>query len=996
MDESLYDEFGNYIGDANDSDAEIESNSSDEDVSNSENEISEDEKEQEKESTSKAIVLHEDKQYHPSISQVFSPDVEVTIQHTDTQSLNVPLVKPTINKKIIVEEKNLPEVNYSRDFMANLALKTPEKIRNITFVGNMHSGKTTLLDMLILQTHPRLIEKNKHLQTKNFRSLRYSDNHKLEIERGLSIKASAATFVVPDIKGNSVILNIIDSPGHVNFTDELVAAQDLADGSILVIDIVEGLTIMDKLAIKNAIDKNLALSVVLNKIDRLILELKLPVLDAYYKIKYVIEEINHYIKRELSEITPNYSYSTIFSPELNNIAFASGKLQFAFNLKSFAKKYVELNKLEGHIDIEKFGKRLWGDSVCFNPETGKFFRKTARQLSQKNSFVQFILEPLYKLFSLSISKDQDELADILYKRFHISLHKNLYKQDSQVVLTEVCKQFFGENYGFVDMIQSSLPSPTLTGGHQVQRMKISPAKLKISKMVQALIECSPDGILIANTCKLINTNEADKFYGLTRVYSGSLKVGQKVKILGEEYSSDENSDDFVEFEVKELFIPVARYKFSVNEVGAGSICLIGGDISQVVIKNATICGNDFDNTDEPLYLLQQVNHIFDPIFKVSIKPDHPSHLPELLNALQSISRSYSGAAVKVEESGEYIVSGSGELYLDCILHDIRYLYGDNLEIKVSEPFVQFQETISEKSLVKLTIESVNGKNSIGIICEPLEEDFVKDIQKGHFDNFNQMTKRQVAKTLQEKYNWDSLAARSVWSIGSENGANVLLDDTLSDEVDKKTLNTLKDSIVQGFLWAIKQGPICDETMTNIKFRIISIKLAENLSDRSSGQILPMVRRACYAAYMVSTPRLLEPIYQVDATCTKQSTEAVKKILYKRRGVLSENEPIAATQLYKCIGYLPVLDSVGFETDLRLLTQGQAMCFTRFYEWGVVSGDPLDKDAFIPKLKPASPNFLARDLVTKTRRRKGLGGEPSLEKYIDQSTFQKLKRQGIIE
>ena len=102
MDESLYDEFGNYIGDSDDSDAEIESNSSDEDVSNSENEISEDEKEQEKESTSKAIVLHEDKQYHPSISQVFSPDVEVTIQHTDTQSLNVPLVKPTINKKIIV------------------------------------------------------------------------------------------------------------------------------------------------------------------------------------------------------------------------------------------------------------------------------------------------------------------------------------------------------------------------------------------------------------------------------------------------------------------------------------------------------------------------------------------------------------------------------------------------------------------------------------------------------------------------------------------------------------------------------------------------------------------------------------------------------------------------------------------------------------------------------------------------------------------------------
>lgn len=1019
MDENLYDEFGNYIGDVDDSDAESEVNVSTEIQDESDVEMEEDhqDKNQEQQEEQQAIVLHEDKKYHPTISQTFAPDVEVAIHTSDAQTLSEPLVKPVVAKKIIVEEKNLPTTSYSRDYLASLAHDVPDRIRNVSLVGNLHSGKTSFLDMLILQTHPYILEENQHLKTKNFKSLRYSDNHKLEIERGLSLKTSAATLILPNLKSTSVVVNIFDSPGHVNFSDEIAAAQRLSDTSILIIDIVEGLTMVDKVALKNAIANDIAINIVLNKIDRLILELKLPILDAYYKIRYTIEEINHYISHDLRGLLSNYSHSTVVSPELNNVCFASAKLQFVFNLTSFATKYLELNNIIDDVDVTKFATRLWGDSICYNEATGKFYKKTAKQFSHKNSFIFFVLEPIYKLISISISKDHQELSRLLYDNFKITLHKNYFKLDSQILLTKVFQEFFKSSFGFADMIEHSAPSPVANAPNRLLSQFDAPlAKLKknnnssndSNSVLQAVKLCSSDGPLIANVAKLMDTPAGDKFYGLTRIYSGALRIGQVVKLLNESYSADENNEDFVEFEIKELFIPCARYNFEVSEVAAGGICLIGGEISQFINKSATLYDGQLSSTeDEPLYAFKQIDYITSPVFKISIKPDMPSHLPELLSSLQNINKSYLGAQIKVEESGEYVISGSGELYLDCLLYDLRYLYADKLEIKVSEPFVRFEETITEKSLSKLTIHSNNGKNSISLICEPLEDAIVKDLSSsGNGANklvadFDKLTKRQVAKIFQTQYGWDALAARSIWSVGPKEtngggGTNILVDDTLPDEVNKDDLNFLKESIIQGFAWAVKQGPLCDETISNVKFRIIGATLSEDVLERGSGQILPMVRKACYATFLISTPKLLEPIYEVSITCTKQSVDAIDKILSRRRGGITERQPIVATQLLRCTGYIPVMDSVGFETDLRLLTQGQAMCLLRFHEWGLVSGDPLDKDAFIPKLKPASSQSLARDLVVKTRRRKGLNGEPSLEKYLDDKTIGKLRDNGVID
>ena len=82
----------------------------------------------------------------------------------------------------------------------------------------------------------------------------------------------------------------------------------------------------------------------------------------------------------------------------------------------------------------------------------------------------------------------------------------------------------------------------------------------------------------------------------------------------------------------------------------------------------------------------------------------------MLDGLKKVIRSYPAAEVKVEESGEHIVIGTGELYMDSLFHDLRIIFTDNTEIKISEPFVSITETVADTSSVKCICETPNKKN----------------------------------------------------------------------------------------------------------------------------------------------------------------------------------------------------------------------------------------------------------------------------------------------
>lgn len=104
--------------------------------------------------------------------------------------------------------------------------------------------------------------------------------------------------------------------------------------------------------------------------------------------------------------------------------------------------------------------------------------------------------------------------------------------------------------------------------------------------------------------------------------------------------------------------------------------------------------------------------------KVAIEPVNPSELPKMLDGLRKVRQSYPLATTKVEESGEHVILGTGEMYMDCILHDLRKMYSE-IEIKVADPVVTFCETVVETSTVKCFAETPNKKNKLTMIAEPL-------------------------------------------------------------------------------------------------------------------------------------------------------------------------------------------------------------------------------------------------------------------------------------
>ncbi|KAA6415642.1 MAG: u5 small nuclear ribonucleo component [Lasallia pustulata] len=269
--DDLYDEFGNYIGEAEESEEESQHGANGADAYVYDEEAEEDTAandqqlmELDEDGPSNAVVLHEDKQYYPTAQQVYGPDVETMVQEEDAQPLSQPIIAPIQQKKFTVQETDLPS--------------------------------TALMDMLVMQTHDIHDRLEKKTGRKRDEQLRYTDVHLLERERGISIKSAPMSLVLQGTRGKSHLLNILDTPGHVNFVDEVAASLRLVDGVVLVVDVVEGVQINTEQVIKYAVQEDLPLTLIVNKMDRLILELKLPPTDAYFKLKHVIEEVNTVIE----------------------------------------------------------------------------------------------------------------------------------------------------------------------------------------------------------------------------------------------------------------------------------------------------------------------------------------------------------------------------------------------------------------------------------------------------------------------------------------------------------------------------------------------------------------------------------------------------------------------------------------------------------------------------------------------------------------------------
>ena len=298
------------------------------------------------------------------------------------------------------------------------------------------------------------------------------------------MKAKCITIPLPDSRGRTCLWNVIDTPGHLDFLDEVISGVRLADQIILVVDAVEGMMPQTEIVLKYLLNETNPKPVLLllNKIERLIVELKLPPMDAYHKLKHTIDTLNTKAGRVL------------FSPEEGNVIFASTLYGISFSLQSFAEMYHGrcTNK---SFDPKQLSLRLWGDIVF---EQGKFYKSQ----SGKKTFVTFVLEPLYKIFTQTLGEEASTLRRAI-SALGIKLNKDDYDLDVKPLLRKIFRQLFGEPTSLLDcLIKQDIQIPVVGGGDQ----------------------------LVAFVSKMYPTGDGKSFDALARIYAGTIQRGQMVTV----------------------------------------------------------------------------------------------------------------------------------------------------------------------------------------------------------------------------------------------------------------------------------------------------------------------------------------------------------------------------------------------------------------------------------------------------------------------------------
>jgi len=825
----------------------------------------------------------------------------------------------------------------------------PHNIRNMSVIAHVDHGKSTLTDSLVAAAGIIAME--------DAGNVRLTDTRADEKERGITIKSTGISlyFGMPEsyelpkkAEGRDFLINLIDSPGHVDFSSEVTAALRVTDGALVVVDVVEGVCVQTETVLRQALAERIVPVLTINKLDRGFLELQLDPESMYQNFARVIETANVLIATYKDELLGDVSVY----PEKGTVGFSAGLQGWAFTLTKFARMYAK----KFGVDVEKMKARLWGDNY-FDGEGKKWVTKgtssTGKQLSR--AFCKFILEPINQVFSAAMSDDLPKL-DKMLKVIGVELKSDERSYTSKKLLKAVMQKWLPADEALLEMTVLSLPSPATAQRYRVENLYTGPMDDATATSIR---ECNPAGPLVMYISKMVPTSDKGRFFAFGRVFSGTINTGQKVRILGTNYEFGKKDDLHLK-SVQRIVIMMGRKTEPVESVPVGNTCAVVG-IDQFISKTGTLA------TEESTYPLVSMKFSVSPVVRVAVEPKNPADLPKLVEGLKRLSRSDPLVQCSIEESGEHIVAGAGELHLEICIKDLVEEYMGGAEIKVSEPVVSFRETVTAESSEVALSKSPNKHNRLYVIARPLEDKLPEAIDSGEISARDDPKTR--ARKLAEDFGWDVTEARKIWSFGpNTDGNNVLVDCTKGVAY----LAEIKDSMVAALQWVTREGVLTGENMRGVRFNLLDVTLHTDAIHRGGGQIIPTARRVFYAAQLLAKPRLCEPIFAVDITCPQTVIGGIYAVMNKRRGTIIEEQQRFGTPLTNIRCHLPVTESFGFTADLRANTGGQAFPQCVFDHWRTNEEDPLDPNS--KKIK---------ELVTATRKRKGIDLEiPPLDRFVD--------------
>ena len=815
----------------------------------------------------------------------------------------------------------------------------------MSVIAHVDHGKSTLTDSLIAKAGI--------IAGEAAGNARFTDTRADEQERGITIKSTGVSLyyesdiILEDGVKVGYLINLIDSPGHVDFSSEVTAALRVTDGALVVVDYVEGVSVQTETVLRQALAEKIKPVLMVNKIDRGILELQVDGENMYLNFLRVIENANVIISTYECE---DMGEEQQVDPVKGTVAFGSALFGWAFTITMFAKVYAK----KFGVERSKMMEKLWGDN-WFDQKAKKWKNhKDADDGTElKRAFVSFIMEPVIRLCRASMNGEMEKVEKML-KTLEINLKSEEKTLTGKHLMKAIFQKWINAAEALLEMIIMKLPSPVKAQKYRAAYLYEGPTD---DVSYKAIASCDKDGPLMCFISKMVPTNDKGRFYAFGRVFSGVISTGQKVRIMGPNYVPGSKNDLNVK-NIQRTVIMMGGKVEAVPDVPCGNtVGLVGVD--QFLLKQGTIA------TAEDAHNIRVMKYSVSPVVRVAVDVKNASDLPKLVEGLKKLSKSDPLVLCYTEESGEHIIAGCGELHVEICLKDLVEEYA-KCDIRKGDPVVTYKETITEESSLMCLSKSPNKHNRIFMKAAPLGDELAQDIEDEKVGP-KQETKER-SKVLTEKYEWDKTDSQKIWCFGPDtNGPNILVDVAKGVQF----LNEIKDSMEAAFQWATKEGVMCDENMRGIRFNIHDVTLHTDAIHRGGGQIIPTARRVMYASELCAGPAFQEPVFLVEIQTPDDCVGPIYQTLTQRRGIVIGEEPIQGTPLVQMKSYLPVGESFGFTQALRAATSGRAFPQCVFDHWEQMSGNPLEVGS------------KANEIVEGIRKRKGLkAGVPTIDNFND--------------
>jgi elongation factor 2 len=657
-----------------------------------------------------------------------------------------------------------------------------------------------------------------------------------EQKRQMTIKA-ANVSLLHERAGTPYVINLIDTPGHVDFSGRVTRSLRAIDGAVVVVDSVEEIMVQTETVTRQALEERVRPVLYINKIDRLIKELRLSPEQIQDRIGRIITEFNRLIELYAE---PEYREKWKVSFASNTVAMGSAKDRWGFN--------AEIAKEKG---------------VRFQEVVEAYTNDTLAQLRER--------APLHE--------------------------------------------------AILNMSVEAMPPP-----HVAQRYRIPKIwKGEINSEVgQAMMNCDDNGPVVMAITNIVVDPQAG-VVASGRLFSGTIKEGSTFHLLGAR----------VDQRVQQVCIFMGPYREIIGTISAGNIpALLGLDAAKAGETLSTV---------KDIAAFESVHYVTEPVVTMAVEPKFSRDLPKLVELLRRLSLEDPNLVTKInEETGEYLIAGMGTLHLEIAT---TLITKTGLEIVTSEPIVIYRESI-KGTAGPVEGKSPNKHNKVYLSVEPLPDKIVDMIKEGKIGEYQD--RHEMAKILRDE-GWPADEARGVWSV--DEGSNMLVEVTKGAQY----LQEVKEMILAGYRWGLKEGPMAYEAIRGIKVKVTDVSLHEDPVHRGPAQIMPMSRRAFFIAFLNANPVLLEPIQRITVKVPPDLLGAATSVISQKRGKIVSVDQRG--HLVYVVGELPTAESFDLSEVMRGASQGRAFWGLEFARWSPV------------------PQSLVGQVILNIRKRKGLPPEP---------------------